>query len=270
MPIDSICSGCGKMLRVADDFAGRKARCPICGVIYVVGDAGTQAAAVDSGNAETTYVQPIDSNSLQGMEPLASSESLSSPISSPIAPAPSRINDEFFVRTPNQSVYGPTDRQTVLDWIAQGRLDDSCHIRQSNSEQWIGLPAWRFQSKQQDPFANPFSVGAVGSAQNESLQFKPAPNSLNQSAGYARSGNGIVVLILGIGSWILCPTFLGALVCAIIAIALGLNELKRVRQGVSPASNRTPAMFGLWLGIINLVVLLGSIIAFVVIASMNP
>ncbi len=266
MPIDSTCSGCGKMLRVADDFAGRKARCPICGVIYVVGDLGTQAAAVDSVNAETTYEQPIDSNSLQGMEPLATSESLPSPI----APTPSRINDEFFVRTPNQSVYGPTDRQTVLDWIAQGRLDDSCHIRQSNSEQWIGLPAWRFQSKQQDPFANAYSVRGVGPAQNESFPFKPAPNSLNQSAGYARSGNGIVVLILGIGSWILCPTFLGALVCAIIAIALGLNELKRVRQGVSPASNRTPAMFGLWLGIINLVVLLGSIIAFVVIASMNP
>lgn len=264
MPIDSICSGCGKMLRVADDFAGRKARCPICGVIYFVGDLGTQAASVDSGNAETTYEQPIDSNSLQGIEPQASSESLSSPF------APSRINEEFFVRTPNQSVYGPTDRQTVLDWITQGRLDDSCHIRQSNSEQWIGLPAWRFQSKQQDPFANAYSVRGVGPAQNESVQFKPAPNSLNQSAGYARSGNGIAVLILGIVSWILCPTFLGALICAIFAIVLGMNELKRVRQGISPVSNRTPAMFGLWLGIINLVFLFGSILAFVIIAIMNP
>jgi len=266
MPIDSICSGCGKMLRVADDFAGRKARCPICGVIYVVGDSGTQAAAVDSGNAETTYEQPIDSNSLRSIEPLATSESLSSPI----APAPSRINEEFFVRTPNQSVYGPTDRQTVLDWIAQGRLDDSCHIRQSHSEQWIGLPAWSFQSKQQDPFANAYSVRNVGPAQNESVPFKPAPNSMNQSAGYARSGNGIVVLILGIVSWILCPTFLGAIICAIFAIVFGLNELKRVRQGISPASDRTPAMFGLWLGIINLVVLFGSVLAFVVIAIMEP
>ncbi len=266
MPIDSICSGCGKMLRVADDFAGRKARCPICGVTYVVGDSSTTASSVDSGNAETTYEQPIDSNSLRSIEPSASLESLSSPI----APAPSRINEEFFVRTPNQSVYGPTDRQTVLDWIAQGRLDDSCHIRPSNSEQWIGLSTWRFQSKQQNPFANAYSVGAAGYAQNESLQFKPAPNSLNQSAGYASSGNGLVVLILGIVSWILCPTFFGALICAIIAIVLGLNELKRVRQGVSPASNKTPAMFGLWLGIINLVVLFGSILVFVVIAIMNP
>ena len=266
MPIDSTCSGCGKMLRVADDFAGRKARCPICGVIYVVGDSGMQAVAVESGNAKTTYEQPIDSNSLGSIEPLAGSESLSSPI----APTPARINEEFFVGTPNQSVYGPTDRQTVLDWITQGRLDDSCHIRQSNSEQWIGLPAWSFQSKQQDPFANAYSVRDVRSDQNESVQFKPAPNSLNQSAGYAHSGNGIVALILGIGSWILCPTFLGALICAIFAIVLGRNELKRVRQGISPASNRTPAMFGLWLGIINLVVLFGSILAFVIIAIMNP
>ena len=93
---------------------------------------------------------------------------------------------------------------------------------------------------------------------------------MNQSAGYARSGNGIAVLILGIVSWILCPTFIGALICAIFAIVLGLNELKRVRQGISPASDRTPAMFGLWLGIINLVVLFGSVLAFVVIAIMEP
>ena len=93
---------------------------------------------------------------------------------------------------------------------------------------------------------------------------------MNQSAGYARSGNGIVVLILGIVSWILCPTFLGAIICAIFAIVFGLNELKRVRQGISPASDRTPAMFGLWLGIINLVVLFGSVLAFVVIAIMEP
>lgn len=266
MPIDSVCSGCGKMLRVADDFAGRKARCPICGVIYVVGDSSTQAVPVDAANAETTYVQPSEPISLPTLEPLASSESWSSPVDS----TPSRINDEFFVRTPNQSVYGPTDRQTVLDWITQGRLDDSCHIRQSNSEQWIGLPAWRFQSKQQDPFANPYSIRVEGHTQKGLLPFHSAPNSENQSAGYARSGNGIAVLILGIVSWILCPTFLGSLVCASFAIVLGQKELKRVQQGIIPASNRTPAMFGLWLGIINLVVLFGSIIAIVVITILTP
>jgi len=265
MPIDSICSGCGKMLRVVDDFAGRKARCPICGGIYVVGDSRTQSLDDDAGNTETTYAQTREPISLPTLEPLAPSESWSSPV----APAPSRINDEFFVRTPNQSVYGPTDRQTVLDWITQGRLDDSCHIRQSSSEQWIGLPAWRFQSKQQDPFANPYSIRAEGPTQKGSLPFQSAPNSENQSAGYARSGNGIAVLILGIVSWILCPTVLGSLICASFAIVLGQNELKRVRQGISPDADRIPALFGLWLGIINLVVLFGCILAIVVITILG-
>ncbi len=31
MPIEFNCSGCGKLLRVPDEFAGRQARCPHCG-----------------------------------------------------------------------------------------------------------------------------------------------------------------------------------------------------------------------------------------------
>jgi hypothetical protein len=36
MPIETDCQGCGSRLRVADEFAGRKARCPHCKTVYTV------------------------------------------------------------------------------------------------------------------------------------------------------------------------------------------------------------------------------------------
>jgi phage FluMu protein Com len=33
MPIELNCAGCGQLLRVADEHAGKKARCPACGTI---------------------------------------------------------------------------------------------------------------------------------------------------------------------------------------------------------------------------------------------
>jgi hypothetical protein len=36
MPIETICAGCARKLRVADEHAGKKARCPNCGTIYSV------------------------------------------------------------------------------------------------------------------------------------------------------------------------------------------------------------------------------------------
>ena len=36
MPIDTKCPGCGRLLRVGDEDAGRQARCPACSTIYVV------------------------------------------------------------------------------------------------------------------------------------------------------------------------------------------------------------------------------------------
>jgi hypothetical protein len=36
MAIDTICPGCGRKLRVGDEFAGKQARCPVCNEIYSV------------------------------------------------------------------------------------------------------------------------------------------------------------------------------------------------------------------------------------------
>ena len=278
MPIDSLCSGCGKTLRVNDEFVGRKARCPLCGFIYVVGDASVDQPKIASNPtvAETTYVpqpepivptlQPLDDSwsSLATEKPAEKSSGTSEPTSTAHVPnqLPSPVV-KFFVRTPNSMEYGPSDAVTILDWISQGRLDDSCHVREETSSQWIGIAAWRFQSrKMQNPMASP-----VNQAANS---FGSVPVSTVQSAGYSKSGNGTVVLILGILSWVLCPTFFGAMLCSILAIVFASIEFGKIRNGQSPEKEKIRVYIGLWLGIANLVAWVLMIGGVIVVSFVSP
>ncbi len=46
MPIEMSCTGCGQTLRVADEHAGKKARCPACGTIAEVPWSGAEVQPV--------------------------------------------------------------------------------------------------------------------------------------------------------------------------------------------------------------------------------
>ena len=279
MPIDSQCSGCGKTLRVNDEFVGRKARCPVCGLVYIAG--GGQISP-DPSIAETSYAPQSDADesakrqnpdswsSLPTEKPLEkplekppvalpvdSTDATSGPpVSVPVTPA------KFFVRTPNTMVYGPSDRQSVLDWIDQGRLDETCHIREESSEQWIGIAAWKFQSrKAQNPMSN-----ASGQTAN---YFGSVPVSTVQSAGYSQSGSGNVVLVLGMAGWLLCPTAIGSWVCSCLAIYFATIELAKIRNGESPSKEKAIVLIGMWLGIINLLAWVLGVIGLVIIAVIS-
>jgi hypothetical protein len=76
----------------------------------------------------------------------------------------------------------------------------------------------------------------------------PYHGSPPPSSGGSASNAAIAALVCGIASWIIAP-----FVCGILAIILGRGELKKIDQGLSPAAGRTFALFGLWLGIINIV-----------------
>jgi len=64
---------------------------------------------------------------------------------------------------------------------------------------------------------------------------------------------GLVALLAGIGSWLLCP-----IVLSIVAIIFGRQGMRLAAAG--QASNGTFAKVGYWLGIISLVV---SIVVFI-------
>lgn len=51
MPIEMRCTGCGQTLRVADEHAGKKARCPACGTIAEVPLSGSLAAPASAADS---------------------------------------------------------------------------------------------------------------------------------------------------------------------------------------------------------------------------
>jgi len=305
MPIDSICFGCGQTLRVNDEFVSRKAKCPMCGFIYVAGgDPANESVSSESKTSDTlgdpfgaTATFPIKAKQDPSLQPIlapiadswASTPTKESEIKAndlppfaapipkqvlasadftergPVTAGPSTIAvpaTRYFVRTPNSMVYGPSDTTTVLDWINQGRLDDSCHIREEASEQWLGIAAWRFQSRS-------LQNVLVSSNPSSFNQFGTVPQSAVQSAGYGKSGNGVLVLVLGIASWILCVTAFGAWACSILAIVFGVGELKKIRSGESPSKEKSLVLVGISLGVANLAAWLVLLIGVMILAIVN-
>jgi hypothetical protein len=97
MPIETDCPGCSRRLRVADDAAGGKARCPVCNTIYSVpGD--------DHGSAP------------------------------PPGPAPDAAR--WKMRTPEGRSYGPVTRQELDRWVSEGRVTADCLIQDGESQSW--------------------------------------------------------------------------------------------------------------------------------------
>lgn len=79
------------------------------------------------------------------------------------------------------------------------------------------------------------------------------PEASPPSPQSSPSNTAIIAVVLGILSLGGCP------VLAPVAWYLGAQELKQIRQGLSPASGELPAKLGLILGIVmSLVLLLGA------------
>ena len=53
MPIEIQCAGCGQKIRVGDEHAGKKARCPACGTISQVPSSGEPASPVAPADVPT-------------------------------------------------------------------------------------------------------------------------------------------------------------------------------------------------------------------------
>jgi hypothetical protein len=88
MPIEMPCNGCGQTLRVADEHAGKMARCPKCGAVVNVPAAGTTAAAAPPPQPVPDFLQPASSSNPfadrpdQDTNPYVSPTALQTPVRS--------------------------------------------------------------------------------------------------------------------------------------------------------------------------------------------
>lgn len=263
MPIDSVCEGCGRTLRVADEYAGMDAQCPACMRIFrVPGDpvATNQATPLRTPNPDSANADPYES---------ASNRSTPQPEPGTPPPLPSArdanplANSQieavrFFVMTPSGIEYGPADVETILRWQREGRVNETCLVRQENTSYRMPFEPWRAansipRAPQLSPspsMANPYGANP----QRDGMQsFGAIPGAMPSTVSYPRESRGVLVVVLAALSWVLCFTFIGAIPCAAIAMYLGMADLASIRRGEMAPQERGLLLTGVWLAGINLV-----------------
>jgi hypothetical protein len=209
MSIETSCPSCGRLLRVADEHAGRQARCPVCNTIYVV----------------------------------------PGPAAVPETPVPAAEN-QWYMKTPEQEVYGPVSEAELRRWLRQGRISGNCQLRSEQDAAW--RPAGEYfgelltarSAGGENPFAAGFSpAAAAGPAAGVRTSHRPplAPH------------RGGLILVFGILAWSVCPIF------GFLAWIMGSSDLRQMRAGRMDPRGESLTQVGSVLGMINVVLVVLSV-----------
>jgi hypothetical protein len=211
-------------LAVADEFAGRQARCPACGQVYTVpstGAGGENAAGPQFGGTTSNAGGPIN---------------LGAPAAGPSAPFGGEAAVLYWMKTSNGQEYGPVDRGTLHRWFGEGRIGAGYEIRAGEFGTW--QPAHMFQPSGASPAAtstNPFAAYPTSG---------PAAPLGRQ---YPKADQSGLVLAMGILSWFVCP------ICGVIAWVVGNQTLKDIQRGLVDPTNRGLVQVGYYLGMVNVI-----------------
>lgn len=157
--------------------------------------------------------------------------------------------ERFFVRIPSGQEFGPADRATILAWESQGRVNETCKVRSQTGSLYTDFKIWKETAS--SAILQPTSLPRFSSVNVFGDQIGRVDVAANQSTLVTQS-RATTILVLGIGSWVLCLSIFGAPVCAVIAICMGIGELGRIHRGEVSSDNKPAVWLGLILGATNL------------------
>jgi hypothetical protein len=210
---------------------------------------------------------PRQENASQpGIQPAVGNES---PVLEPLSDNTERL---YYIRVPDGQIYGPSNASTLKEWASQGRLNHTCDVRPANTEIWISYSAWLIQ--QSERVATP-SYGSAARTHPTATRniygdnFGGVATPMNQTPNKP-SGLGVLICCLGVASWFLCISFIGAPICAVATIIMAVAEFKKIEDGRSPREERILVHIGLWLSVANLVISLGLMLLFFLLVAISP
>jgi hypothetical protein len=243
MPIETICQGCGKRLRVADEHAGKMAKCPQCQIVYTVPQP-TAAVALGAGTASAS---------------------------------PLPADDRWHLRTDGGLTFGPVSRHELDRWQAEGRISHTSQILHEGDGNW----AWAGQIYPQlAPLAlsgpgslalggpnSPPAAGASPTGFDLSANPYASPTAFNSQFpghAYREQHRGGAILALGVISFVICQLI------GIAPVIMGFADLAKMKQGVMDPAGRGLTIAGLVLGCIStaFVVLYVGIIGLAMLANL--
>ena len=229
MAIEIYCAGCGMHLRVADEHAGKQARCPKCGHVTHVSAGAVPAGPPGVGEAGTVAASSFP----------ATAGATTGAVSGGM----------WHLLTPEGYRYGPVDKSELDRWVAEGRVNRLCKLRVDGEGRWRG--AEEVYSALRAASTGPGSQAALGatpagmvatpmqpSGQNpfadrgHASPYYPAPYSPTpyQRPAHLAPHRGVAVMVLGILGLVFalfgwCP------VLSLIAWVLGSADMREIRAG---------------------------------------
>lgn len=226
MPIETNCTGCGQLLRVADQDAGKQARCPKCQTVFTV------PSPAPSG---------LPAVGEAGQTPWSSAEVM------------------WHLRIEDGRSYGPIPKSELDSWMSEGRLTANCEVRRDGDSQWqsattlypslarIGAAYGGKIAEGQNPFSddynpNPYTASNVNIGQGSPFG----------GTGYRRAHRGGTVLALGIISVIPCLNI--CFIPGICAWTMGNSDLGAMRLGLMDRAGEGTTKAGMILGIIGTII----------------
>ncbi len=261
MPIETLCQTCNNRLRVADEHAGKLARCPKCQSVYTVPTPQTASSA--GANVG--------------------------------------LLDQWRLKTADGNVYGPVPRADIDRWLTEGRVTPDSQLLQAGTDNWrsarevypqlasagfaaAAAPANSTLSSSYAPAGSAFASEYGGSASTQpsggnpfattnpfsdrSVQPNPYAGTIhggvpNNFGRYYKPHRGVMILVLGI---------LGLTVCGLLGLPaafMGLTDLREMNAGRMDPSGKGLTIAGMVMGWVCVgLFALGVLIAlFAVIAS---
>lgn len=243
MAIETNCPGCGRKLRVADEHAGKTARCPVCKTLYTVPQSSGAATPVLPERAASAPREHAEAAAI-GSE------------SAPSGPQTAK----WRLKTENGQVYGPVAKTDLDAWVAQGRVTPNAELQQEGDAFWQrAANLYPELALSHAPLDNPFAEYDMSGG--------PNPYEASRAYGvsteaYRENHRGVLILILGLLTWILGCPILGP-----VAVVMGLMDLRKMNEGTMDPAGKGMTIAGAVLGGIYTAMMV-LIVVFVAIAAM--
>jgi hypothetical protein len=251
------CGGCGRALKVPPEHAGKMARCPVCGHITQV------PASLSAGNASNPLPASGQSEPDDGMAfGEVGRPAPSSPATSPAPPTsspPISIHGdavEWYMKTPEEQVFGPAGFQDLERWVQEGRITSDCHLCQGAASNW--QPAdWLFPSLKSQPTFHPTLTPPSPAIVYPQPGYRPGQYSAPSNNPHGPTGTygpagryqvphrGPLILVLGImGLFVQCPVF------PLMSWVMGSNDLREMQAGRMDPAGRDLTRAGMVIGMV--------------------
>ena len=224
MPIEIACPQCKAKLRIEDRNVHHSTKCPNCSHVF----------------------QPQTPVAAQTQEPVA---------------AHVEVSDRWQVRFPDGRIFGPSERNEIIQWIQQSRVPPGSQVCREGESEWIAI--------------NLVFAGVSPSASHPSANPSTNPYQAPTAAGgyapstFGKPHRGEIVLALGLIG--LISAIFGGLCCILaapfsfaspIAWYLGKSDLREMDAGAMNPQGRSSTQAGMICGIIGTICLAIALVFF--------